>query len=103
MLYDRILDEKVQFENICGVPYTALPMSTLIAVKGNKPMVLRRKEAKGYGTKQLVEGIYEKGDRCVIVEDVISTGSSILETIAVSGNPQYDVKIIKMFGFLMNF
>ena len=59
-------------------------MATLISNKIDKPMVMRRKEAKGYGTKQLIEGVYKEGDRCLIVEDVISTGSSILETIAVS-------------------
>ena len=47
-------------------------------------MVLRRKEPKSYGTKQLIEGKFEKGDRCIIIEDVIATGSSILETVKVS-------------------
>jgi len=56
----------------------------MLAVKLDKPMVLRRKEPKSYGTKQLIEGKYVKGDRCIIIEDVISTGSSILETAKVS-------------------
>lgn len=47
------------------------------------PLLMRRKESKTYGTKQLVEGIFKAGDRCLVVEDVMSTGSSILETIDV--------------------
>jgi len=47
-------------------------------------MIMRRKEEKNYGTKQLVEGKYKEGDVALIIEDVISSGTSILETALVS-------------------
>ena len=65
---------------ICGVPYTGLPIATAVSISHSKPMVLKRKEAKEYGTKKMVEGIFKAGDSCVVIEDVITTGSSILET-----------------------
>ena len=69
------------FDLICGVPYGAIPLTTAIAIFGKYPMIMLRKEAKGYGNKKLIEGVFKKGDSCALIEDVITTGSSIMESI----------------------
>lgn len=70
------------FDLICGVPYAALPMATAMSLESYIPLIIKRKEAKNYGTKKMIEGIYQKGQNCLLVEDVITSGKSLVETIA---------------------
>jgi uridine monophosphate synthetase len=76
-------DIKSVFNNIslCGVPYGAIPLASNLSIIMNLPQILVRKEgAKGYGTKKMVEGLIP-GNSVIIIEDVVTTGTSIKETI----------------------
>ena len=73
--------QNLNFAQLCGVPYTALPIATCMSTKYDVPMMIKRKEAKSYGTKKLIEGKFDKNTICLVIEDVVTTGSSVLETV----------------------
>ncbi|KAF2368898.1 Orotate phosphoribosyltransferase [Trinorchestia longiramus] len=75
------VDKDTTYDHVCGVAYTGIPFATVISQLQDMPMLLRRKESKNYGTKQLVEGIYTPGQSCLIIEDVLVSGSSVYETV----------------------
>ena len=73
--YAKILDD-LEYDIIVGIPYAAIPIATALALELNQPMIFTRKEQKEHGTKKLIEGVYKRNDRAVVIDDVISDGAS---------------------------
>ncbi|MFQ5615910.1 MAG: orotidine-5'-phosphate decarboxylase [Anaerolineales bacterium] len=69
----------LEFDHLAALPYAAMPIATAISLQGGWPMIYPRKEAKSYGTKAQVEGVFQPGEKAVVIDDVISTGGSKIE------------------------
>lgn len=67
---------------VCGMQYAAGPLSTLVSQLTGLGQIVLRKEAKKHGTKKLIEGLKDEYNRVIIIDDVMTSGISILEGIS---------------------
>jgi uridine monophosphate synthetase len=72
----------ISYDLLAGVPYAALPATAVVAAKLQKPMIYPRKEIKQHGTGQAIEGAYSIGQTAVMLEDVVTSGGSIVKAAA---------------------
>ncbi len=77
----KIKEEKLEFEVVAGIATASIPWAALIADKLKKPMIYIRKAAKDHGKENLIEGGLEKGQRVLVVEDLVSTGGTSLSSV----------------------
>lgn len=64
---------------IAGAELGAVSLAAAAAMACGKPFVIIRNQKKDYGTSKLIEGVLEKGEKVLIVEDVLTTGGQVLE------------------------
>lgn len=80
----KMITEMISQDNIdkvAGPALGAVPIATAISLESKLPLLMIRKEKKGYGTSKLIEGELEENDEVIVVEDVTTTGGSLLKAI----------------------
>jgi orotate phosphoribosyltransferase/uridine monophosphate synthetase len=70
------------FNTVAGVPVGGLLLATAYSLETNTPMIYARIRPEGTG-KRGIEGRFSQGDTVLIVDDLITRGSSVLETAAL--------------------
>ncbi len=83
----RLIDSGLQFDMIFGPAYKGIPLAAAVAVElarqgRNLPYAYNRKEAKDHGEGGTLVGAAVRG-RVLIIDDVISAGTSVRESIAL--------------------
>jgi len=69
-------------DRIAGIPYAGLPLAVAASLVGRLPLLYPRPEAKAYGTRRRIEGALSPGERVVVIDDILTDGTSKLEAIA---------------------
>jgi orotate phosphoribosyltransferase len=85
------------FDCIASVPTSGLVIASALAIQTIKPLVYIRQKPKEYGTESLIEGKIPEGSRVLLVDDVGTTGLSLLNAIKVLKN----VKMIVTDAFVI--
>lgn len=80
LAYVNILSQ-LSFDRLAALPYAALPIGTAISLQTGRPLIYPRKEVKEYGTRAEIEGVFNKGERVVVLDDLATTGGSKFEAI----------------------
>lgn len=65
-------------DRLAGPELGAVALTAAVSLESGVPFVIARKATKGYGTSRLVEGELFPGERVVVIEDVISTGTQAI-------------------------
>lgn len=74
-------DTVADAEMLAGVELGAVPILVALALETGLPYVIIRKQAKAHGTGKRLEGPDVRGKRVLLVEDVTTTGKSVLEAV----------------------
>lgn len=95
---DLIRDK--DFDIIAGTATAGIPWASFIAYELNKPLCYIRSEKKEHGRGKQIEGADCNGKKIILIEDLISTGSSSIKALEAAKNEgALDVEIISIFSY----
>ncbi len=77
-IVNKLNKEKIEFERIACIELGGVPIAVALSLKTKKPFVIFRKKRKEHGVKEEFIGTINKDEKILVVDDVTTTGSSVL-------------------------
>jgi len=74
---------KDKIDKILGVPTAGVPFATVVSQKLAIPLIYYRQARKEHGVRKKIEGILDRNDRVLIIDDLVTTGESVIESAEV--------------------
>ena len=97
---ESILDHFGKPDVIAGVATGGIAQGALVAQELGIPFIYVRSSVKEHGMGNQIEGYFEKGQKVVVIEDLISTGGSSLRAIAALRDAELDVRgLVAIFTY----
>lgn len=84
--YKQTIEKHVglkELDYLCSVPTSGLIYASALSYDIGKPFVYVRKEAKEHGTSKMIEGYLSPGARVLMIDDVVTSGKSIVDAVDV--------------------
>jgi orotate phosphoribosyltransferase len=86
-----VFDKFPDIDMLAGVATAGIPWGAMVADQLKLPYIYVRPKPKEHGLGNQIEGFYEKGQRVLVIEDLISTGKSSLQVVDVLKNEGLEV------------
>ncbi len=102
-IYQYVVDllakeiDGLESDHIGAVPLAGLPLVSGISILYQRSMIMPRKEKKMHGTAQAIEGVYKNGETVILIDDVITSGSTVLQLIEELKKEGLRVKDVVVF------
>ena len=99
-LYTELIKDSVEskdFKRIAGIPTAGVVFASVIAYNLSKPFLYTRQSQKTHGRERRVEGILISGDTVLLLDDLITSGKSLLKaasSIRAEGGVINDVVVL---------
>ena len=76
-----VTEHEPEATRLAGPELGAVALAAAASLSSGLPFVIVRKAAKDYGTAKRLEGVYEAGECVCLVEDVVTSGGALLESV----------------------
>jgi orotate phosphoribosyltransferase len=87
-------------EVIAGTATAGIPHAAWVAEKLNLPMIYVRSKPKDHGQGRQIEGVLQPGQKTVLIDDLISTGGSVLKAVKAAQKEQANVLgVVGIFSY----
>jgi orotate phosphoribosyltransferase len=80
-LADLVAEHEPETDRLAGPELGAVALAAATSLASNLPFLIVRKDAKGYGTQNRLEGAFERGERVCLVEDVVTSGGAAVSAV----------------------
>jgi orotate phosphoribosyltransferase len=80
-LAERVAKHEPEAKRLAGPELGAVALAAAASIASRLPFLIVRKEAKGYGTDNRLEGAFEPGERVCLVEDVVTSGGAAVSAV----------------------
>jgi orotate phosphoribosyltransferase len=80
-LADLVAEHEADADRLAGPELGAVALAASASLASRLPFLIVRKEAKGYGTDNRLEGEFEPGERVCLVEDVVTSGGAAVAAV----------------------
>ncbi|HWJ29527.1 MAG TPA: orotate phosphoribosyltransferase [Flavisolibacter sp.] len=102
-LCNVIFEKFPDTELIAGVATAGIAWGAMVADQLKLPFIYVRPKPKEHGLGNQIEGSYNKGQRVVVLEDLVSTGKSSLQVVDVLKKEELEIEgMVSIFNYEFN-